>query len=140
MSDGVKKEKKMRKTLLAAAATFLVFSTAAFAQVEQPSQVSIQGTALITKDTTSDSTSTLNRATKSGGFLLGYSYQFNNWAGVEGNYGYTRNTQNYFGSFGQSAVEANTHELTGSVVFHIPVKVANGRPYAFAHGGALVFD
>src|SRR5262244_400009 len=45
MWDGVKEENKMRKTLLAAAATFLVFSTAAFAQVEQPSQVSIQGTA-----------------------------------------------------------------------------------------------
>ena len=126
----------MRKTLLAAAATFLVFSTAAFAQVEQPSQISIQGTALITKDTTSDSTSTLNRATKSGGFLLGYSYQFNHWAGVEGNYGYTRNTQNYFGTFGQSAVEANTHDVTGSFVFHIPVKVANVRPYALAGGGA----
>jgi opacity protein-like surface antigen len=129
----------MKRTLLAAAA-FLVFSTAAFAQVEQPSQISIQGTALITKDTTSDSTSTLNRATKSGGFLLGYQYQFNHWAGVEGNYGYTRNTQNYFGSFGQSAVEANTHELTGSFVFHIPLKAANVRPYALAGGGALIFD
>jgi opacity protein-like surface antigen len=136
----LRRKNEMKKTLLAAAATFLVFSTAAFAQVEQPSQVSIQGTALITKDTTSDSTSTLNRATKSGGFLLGYSYQFNHWAGVEGNYGYTRNTQNYFGSFGQSAVEANTHELTGSFVFHIPVKVASVRPYALAGGGALIFD
>lgn len=129
----------MKKTLLAAAA-FVAFTTAAFAQVEQPSQITVQGTALITKDSTSDSTSTLNRATKSGGFLLGYSYQFNNWAGLEGNYGYTRNTQNYFGSFGQSAVQANTHELTGSFVFHIPVKVANIRPYALAGAGALIFD
>jgi opacity protein-like surface antigen len=140
MTTALRRKTKMRRTLLAAAATFLVFSTAAFAQVEQPSQVSIQGTALITKDTTSDSTSTLNRATKSGGFLLGYSYQFNNWAGVEGNYGYTRNTQNYLGSFGQSAVEANTHEVTGSFVFHIPVKAAHVRPYALAGGGALIFD
>jgi opacity protein-like surface antigen len=69
-----------------------------------------------------------------------YSYQFNNWAGVEGNYGYTRNTQNYLGSFGQSAVEANTHEVTGSFVFHIPVKAAHVRPYALAGGGALIFD
>lgn len=130
----------MRRTLLAAAATFLVFSTAAFAQVEQPSQISIQGTALITKDTTSDSTSTLNRATKSGGFLLGYSYQFNNWAGVEGNYGYTRNTQNFLGTFGQPSVRSDMHEVLGSFVFHIPVHVANVRPYALAGGGALVFD
>ena len=33
----------MKKTLLAAAATFVLFSTAAFAQVEQPSQITCSG-------------------------------------------------------------------------------------------------
>src|ERR1041384_606058 len=70
---------------------FVTFGAAsAFAQVEVPSQVSIQGTALITKST--KNTTPTNDVIKTGGFLLGYSYQFNSWAGVEGNYGYTRNT------------------------------------------------
>ena len=130
----------MNRTFLATIAAFLLFSTAAMAQVEQPSQVSFQGTALITKDSTADSTSTSHRATQSGGLLVGYSYQFNSWAGVEGNYGYTRNTQNYFGSIGQSSIEADFHEVTGSFVAHIPVHVANIRPYTLAGAGALIFD
>src|SRR5437870_11019060 len=81
--------------LVAVVVALFVFSTAAMAQVENPSQITVQGTALITKDSTSDNPSTSRQSTKSGGFLVGYSYQFNSWAGAEGNYGYTRNTQNY---------------------------------------------
>jgi len=110
------------------------------AQVEQPSQISFQGTGLVTKDSTADSTSTSHSATKSGGFLLGYSYQFNRWAGAEGNYGYTRNTQNYIASAGQSSLQSDIHEVTGAFVAHIPVHIAAVRPYALAGGGALVFD
>jgi len=130
----------MNRTFLGTVAAFLLFSTTALAQVEQPSQVTIQGTALITKESTADSTSTTQRSTKSGGLLVGYSYQFNSWAGIEGNYGYTRNTQNYFASVGQSSIEADMHELTGSFVAHIPVRIPNIRPYALAGAGALVFD
>jgi opacity protein-like surface antigen len=126
--------------LAAVVAGLIVFSTSAMAQVENPSQITVQGTALITKDSTSDSASATRESTKSGGFLVGYSYQFNNWAGAEGNYGYTRNTQNYFGSIGQSSIQANIHELTGSFVAHIPVHVARFRPYALAGAGALIFD
>ena len=68
-------------------------ATSALAQVEQPSQISIQGTALVTKSSNDQIPS--NDATKSGGLLVGYSYQFNRWFGAEGNYGYTRNTQNF---------------------------------------------
>src|SRR5439155_23167116 len=128
----------MRKSILAATTGLVLIATSAMAQVEQHSQVSVQGTALITKDSNTDFAS--HRATQSGGFLVGYSYQFTNWAGVEGNYGYTRNTQNYLGTFGQSSVRADMHELTGSFVFHIPVHVANVRPYALAGGGALIFN
>jgi len=123
---------------LAVAAAIFVFTTTAMAQVEHPSQITFQGTALVTKDSNSDSNA--NRATKSGGLLLGYSYQFNSWAGVEGNYGFTRNTQNYTGSLGLSSVEANMHEFTGSFVAHIPLHVAKVRPYGLGGAGALVFD
>ena len=129
----------MKKSILAATTGLVLFATAAMAQVEQRSQVTLQGTALITKGSTTDSES--HNATQSGGLLVGYSYQFNNWAGVEGNYGYTRNTQNFLGTtFGQSSVRADMHEVLGSFVFHIPVHVANVRPYALAGGGALIFD
>jgi opacity protein-like surface antigen len=126
--------------LFAVVAAFFVFATTATAQVEHPSQISFQGTGLVTKDSTSDSTSSSNRATKSGGLLVGYSYQFNSWAGAEGNYGYTRNTQNYNSPIGASALQADIHELTGSFVAHIPVHVSKVRPYALAGAGALVFD
>jgi len=127
----------MRKSIISVAA-FLAFATTAMAQVEQPHQITIQGTALVTKDTTLGSSS--QHDTKSGGLLVGYSYQFNRWAGVEGNYGYTRNTQEYFGSIGQSSIQADVHEVTGSFVAHIPVHAARIRPYALAGAGALIFD
>ena len=128
----------MRKQILGVVTGLVLFATAAMAQVEQPSQISLQGTGLFTKD--SNAGSATQRATDSGGLLVGYSYQFNKWAGVEGNYGYSRNTQNYFGSFGQSGIRTDFHEVLGSFVFHIPVRVANVRPYALAGGGALIFN
>ena len=128
----------MRKAVFATVAGLLLVSTAAMAQVEQPSQVSFQGTGIFTKDTITNSGT--HRAADSGGFLVGYSYQLNKWAGVEGNYGYTRTTQSYLGSFGQSSIRSNTHEVTGSFVFHIPARIRSVRPYALAGGGALVFD
>jgi len=130
----------MNRSVIAAVGAFFFVATTAFGQEGNRSQITVQGTGLITKDSTSDSTSTSREATKSGGLLVGYSYQFNRWAGAEGNYGYSRNMQNYFGSFGQSSVQANIHELTGSFVAHIPVNTASVRPYALAGAGALIFD
>ena len=129
----------MKRTIVATVAGLLLVSTGAMAQVEQPSQITIQGTALIAKDSTSDS-GLSRQQTKSGGFLVGYSYQLNEWAGIEGNYGYSRNFQNYAGSFGQSGIQADIHELTGSFVFHIPSRISHVRPYALAGAGALTFD
>lgn len=128
----------MKRSVLATAAGLVLFSTAAMAQVEQRSQITVQGTALITKD--SNTGFATHSATESGGFLVGYSYQFNGWAGVEGNYGYTRNTQNYLAFSGNSSVRADMHEATGSFVIHIPTRIAHVRPYALAGGGVLIFD
>jgi outer membrane immunogenic protein len=128
----------MNKSILATAAGLVLFATSAMAQVEQPSQITVQGTALINKDSNGDFAT--HRATESGGFLVGYSYQLTSWAGVEGNYGYTRNTQNYLTFSGDSSVRADMHEVTGSFVFHIPVHVAKIRPYALGGGGVLVFN
>ncbi|HEY2383070.1 MAG TPA: outer membrane beta-barrel protein [Terriglobia bacterium] len=129
----------MKKSILATAAGLVLFATAAMAQVEQPSQITVEGTGLFTRDSTADS-GTTHSATNSGGLLVGYSYQFSHWAGVEGNYGYSRNTQDYVGTFGESSVRTNTHEVIGSFVVHIPIHAAHFRPYALAGGGALIFD
>jgi opacity protein-like surface antigen len=107
------------------------------AQVEQASQISVQGTGMVVKDT--DSGTMSQHTTKSGGLLVGYSYQFAKWAGVEGNYGYTQNTTNTYGNFGQSSIRTDFHEVTGSFVAHIPVEARHLRPYALAGGGAVIF-
>ena len=124
--------------LLAAIALAAMFGTSVFAQVEQPSQISIQGTALVTKSSTDQIPS--NDVTKSGGFLVGYSYQFSRWLGAEGNYGYSRNTNNFVTLAGPSSLEANFHEVTGALVAHIPVSARGIRPYVLGGGGALVLD
>jgi opacity protein-like surface antigen len=115
-----------------------VSSATAFAQVEQPSQITIQATGLVTKSTNDQTPS--HEATKSGGFLVGYSYQFNKWFGAEGNYGFSRNTQKYFSGGGLTPVESDFHQYTGALVVHLPARVRTFRPYALAGGGALVFD
>jgi opacity protein-like surface antigen len=113
-------------------------SSTALAQVEQPSQISIQGTALVTKSSTDQIPS--NDVTKSGGFLVGYSYQFSRWLGAEGNYGYSRNTNNFITTSGLSSLENDFHEFTGALVGHIPLSPRGIRPYVLGGGGALVFD
>ena len=115
-----------------------VSATTALAQVEQPSQISIQGTALITRSSNDQIPS--NDATRSGGLLVGYSYQFSRWFGAEANYGYSRNTQNFITAGGPSSLQADFHEVTGALVAHIPVHVRSVRPYVLGGGGALVFD
>ena len=87
-----------KKALGLIAITFAVAASATtvFAQGEQPaqpSQISIQGPALVTKSSKDQIPS--NDDSKTGGLLVGYSYQFSRWFGAEGNYGYTRNTQNF---------------------------------------------
>jgi opacity protein-like surface antigen len=119
-------------------ATIAVSATTALAQIEQPSQVSIQGTGLFTKRSTDQIPS--HDATDSGGFLVGYSYQFSRLFGAEANYGWSRSTQNYLTLGGTPALQADFHEITGTLVAHIPANVRHVRPYVLGGGGALVFD
>ena len=124
--------------VIAVIVTVAASATTALAQEEQRSQISVQGTALITKSSNDQIPS--NDAGKSGGLLVGYSYQFSRWFGAEANYGYSRNTQNFLTLGGPSSLQANFHEVTGALVAHIPVNVRNVRPYVLGGGGALVFD
>jgi outer membrane immunogenic protein len=129
--------KRAASGFAAALAVILAFASSAAAQ-EGRSQISLQGVGVIIKD--SNASGLRQEVTKSGGFLVGYSYQFHRWAGVEGNYGYTRNTQRYFGSAGETGIRSNIHQITGAFVLHVPVETTAVKPYALAGTGALVFD
>jgi len=119
-------------------AVTLVIAGTAMAQEEMRSQVNLQFTGLVPKD--SSGKGITDDVTKSGGLLAGYTFNLNRWAAVEGDYGYSRNTQNYSGLFGSSTVQANVHEVTGAFVLRIPVGIGKVRPYALAGTGALRFD
>ena len=136
MNSTVSKNVFTRVATVVAAIT--VSATVGFGQVEQPSRISIQGTGIFTKASNDQAPS--HEATKSGGFLVGYSYQFSRWIGAEGNYGFTRNTQKYVTTGGSSSLESDFHELTGVATVHIPSGTRNVEPYVLGGGGALVFD
>jgi opacity protein-like surface antigen len=128
----------MFRSLSLATVILVMSASAAFAQVEQPSQITIQALGLVTKS--SNDQTPAHEATKSGGFLVGYSYQFSRWFGAEGNYGFTRNTQKYGTLGGPTLLESDFHEVTGALVVHIPARVSSFRPYVLGGGGALIFD
>jgi len=103
---------------------------------ENRSEISIQGTGFFTKDTAGNGV--FERANETGGFLLGYRYNFNRWVAAEANYGYDRNTQFYF--VGTPArVQSDIHQFTGAAVVKLPTFLRL-QPYALAGAGALVFD
>ncbi|HEU4413235.1 MAG TPA: porin family protein [Candidatus Angelobacter sp.] len=112
------------------------FITAGFAQ-DYKSEVSIQGTVNIPKN--SDNLDIPHEATKSGGFLAGYRLHLNRWFAVQGDYGYTRDTQKYLDPvFGETEIQANVHQLTGEAVITAPSS-SRVRPYALAGVGGLFF-
>jgi len=123
--------------------TFFGVVEPAMAQEDLRSQVNFQVTALIPKDssgTDSNGDAIMDHSTKSAGFLAGYTFHLNRWAAVEGDYGFSRNTETYTGSFGTSGIEANVHQMTGALLLSLPIKVPRMRPYALAGAGALRFD
>jgi opacity protein-like surface antigen len=125
-----------RSTVLSAFAVIFLFLTTAFAQ-DFKSEFSVQGTAVIPKN--QDNLDIPHEATKSGGFMLGYRYHLNSWFAVQGDYGYTRDTQRYFDPFfGETDIQANIHQLTGEAVITAPSS-SRVRPYGLAGVGALFF-
>jgi len=113
------------------------FNSRRFAQ-EDRSEISLEGTGFFTSDTSGQGVSRTTSDT--GGFLLGYRYHINRWIAVEGDYGFDRNTQKYFGSLGESRVQANVHAVTGDVVVNLPLPIRKVSAYALAGGGSLIFD
>jgi outer membrane immunogenic protein len=79
-----------------------------------------------------------NTATDSGGVLASYRFFFSKHHGIEADYGYARNTQNYSSTAGVLGVKTNNHEISGAYVFRMPLGKIS--PFALAGVGALVFD
>jgi opacity protein-like surface antigen len=101
------------------------------------SEFSVQGTANLPKNSTNIDIP--HDATKSGGFLIGYRYHLSSWFGLQGDYGYTRDTQKYFDPFfGETDIQANIHQLTGEAVISAPSS-SRVRPYGLAGIGGLFF-
>lgn len=126
-----------RSTVLSAFAVILFFMASGFAQEDFRSEISIQGTANVPKN--QDNLDIPHEATKSGGFLVGYRYHLKPWFAVQGDYGYTRDTQKYFDPFfGETDIQANIHQLTGEAVITAPSH-SRVRPYALAGIGGLFF-
>jgi opacity protein-like surface antigen len=127
----------MRRTsVLSAVAFIFLFIASGFAQ-DSKSEVSIQGTVDLPKNSTNIDIP--HDATKSGGFLIGYRYHLNSWFAVQGDYGYTRDTQKYFDPFnGETDINTNIHQLTGEAVISAPSR-SRVRPYALAGIGGVFF-
>jgi opacity protein-like surface antigen len=127
----------MRKTAIIIGGLAFLLGVGAMAQ-ESRSEISLQGTGFFTKDTSGQGTT--ERTTNTGGFLVGYRYNFNRWLSGEAVYGYDRNTEHFFGTGGSSRVQANVHQATGGFVVRIPTSARYRiSPYVLAEGGALVF-
>jgi outer membrane immunogenic protein len=110
----------------------------AFSQSEDPgkNEVSVQALGSFVESTTSDGIR--NSATNSGGVLVNYRRFFNVHNGVEVNYGYALNTQNFLSPSGETGVKTNSHEVSGAYVFRLPLK--RFTPFVLAGAGALIFD
>jgi opacity protein-like surface antigen len=128
----------MRRTAIMTAGLVILLALGAAAQ-EDRSEISLQGTGFFTKDTSGNGIS--RTSTDTGGFQVGYRYNINRWLAAEGDYGFDRNTQKYFGGgFGESRVQANVHAVTADVVAKLPLRLRGISTYALAGGGGLIFD
>jgi outer membrane immunogenic protein len=126
------------KSLLAIAAGAILVPATAFAQDEGFSrhEFTAQAFGSFLKSTTNDGVQ--QSATNSGGVLGSYRFFFNRYSGVEANYGYSLNTQNYALATGSTGVQSYSHEVSGAYVFRYPR--AHWTPFALAGAGALIFD
>jgi outer membrane immunogenic protein len=126
------------KLVVTAIAGIASIALPVYAQSEDSgkNEVSVQAFGSFVKSTTDNGTQ--NSATNSGGVLGSYRRFFDAHSGVEVNYGYALNTQNYQSSSGAVGVKSYSHEVSGAYVFRMPL--AHFTPFVLAGVGALVFD
>jgi opacity protein-like surface antigen len=132
------KKKVVQRTAIITLAVVFLLSVGATAQ-ERRSEISVQGTALFTRD--SNGQGILEQGTKTGGVLGGYRYHINRWLSAEAVYGWNRNSQLFFTSGGFARIQTDVHQATGGLVLNLPaLRRLKASPYVLAEGGALIFD
>jgi outer membrane immunogenic protein len=109
-----------------------------FAQSEGPARqdVAVQAFGSFVTGTTQNGVG--NDASNSGGVLASYRFFFSKHHGVEADYGYSQNTQNYSSQAGEIGVNSHSHEVSGEYVYRMPMHRVT--PFALAGVSALVFD
>jgi len=127
-----------KQMLLVAAAAALSLSAPAFSQDQENgrNEVTVQAFGSFLKTTTNNGVE--QSATNSGGVLGSYRYFFNSHSGVEVNYGYSLNTQNYSLPANAFGVESYSHEISAAYVFRLQRK--HWTPFVLAGTGGLLFD
>ncbi len=110
----------------------------ALAQSENPgnNEVSVQAFGSFVKSTANNGVE--NKATDSGGVLGSYRHFFDAHNGVEADYGYSLNTQNYASASGALGVKSYSHEISAAYVFRMPLRTFT--PFVLAGAGGLIFD
>jgi opacity protein-like surface antigen len=127
-----------QKLVITAVTGIALIALPAFAQPEDSgkNEVAVQAFGSFVKSTTDNGIQ--NSATNSGGVLGSYRRFFSAHSGIEVNYGYALNTQNYLSSAGAASVKSYSQEVSGAYVFRMPL--ARFTPFVLAGAGALVFD
>lgn len=123
-------------TILIAGTAFIALP--AYAQSEEAGRqdVAVQAFGSFVTSTTQNGID--NKATNSGGVLASYRFFFSKHSGIEANYGYAENTQQYTSLAGANGVKTNSHEISGAYVFRMPLR--KFTPFVLAGAGALVFN
>ena len=111
-------------------------SAPAFSQELNRSEVSVQAFGSFVKSTTDNGVQ--QSATNSGGVLATYRYFFSQSHGVEVNYGYSLNTQNYGLESGPLGIKTDQHEFSAAYVLRH--KWGAFTPFVEAGGAGLLFD
>ena len=125
----------LRNRAAALTITSLLMSFTALAQEDYTrfkSEGSVQALGSFVTRTTQDGVQ--HGATDSSGVLATYRYYFDRHNGVEVNYAWTSNTENY----NPFRAENNSHEVSAAYVFRMPMK--HWSPFVLAGAGALIFD
>ena len=127
-----------KKLMVASVVGVATLALPAFAQSENPgrNEVSVQAFGSFLKSTTSNGVE--NSATNSGGVLGTYRYFFGVHNGVEADYGYSLNTQNFSSPGGILGVKSYSHEISAAYVFRMPMR--RFSPFVLAGAGGLLFD
>src|SRR5437879_335637 len=124
-----------KKALLGLVGGIVLSSLPAFSQEEglQKNEVTVQAFGSFLKTTTNNGVE--QSATNSGGVLGSYRFNFNRNHGVEANYGYSLNTQNYGIGGNLAGLKTYSHEISAAYIFRVPLK--HWTPFALAGAGGL---